>query len=81
MKLNKEFALNLKYICFNCKKEIQYIDQNKSFPFCSEKCRYIDLYNWQQGEYSVDDMQDMIILDDRETPERFWINEEEENDM
>ena len=28
-------------------------DQNKAYPFCSDRCRAIDLGKWLGGEYRV----------------------------
>lgn len=27
----------------------------KHFPFCSETCKLVDLYNWLSNEYSITD--------------------------
>ena len=32
--------------CLNCKKEILKSDQSYFKPFCSERCRALDLSNW-----------------------------------
>lgn len=46
--------------CVICKTPIQPYSINKYYPFCSELCRNIDLYNWlcnddenEQGEEYV----------------------------
>ena len=36
--------------CPSCKKEI---DKNEFFPFCSERCRLVDLGRWIGEEYRV----------------------------
>jgi len=38
--------------CPTCKKEIEYKD-NPYRPFCSERCKLIDLGRWAGGEYRV----------------------------
>lgn len=38
--------------CPTCKKETAWND-NEFRPFCSERCRLIDLGNWASGEYAV----------------------------
>ena len=38
--------------CPLCRKETEWSD-NQSRPFCSERCRLIDLGRWASGEYSV----------------------------
>ena len=67
--------------CFNCKKEIESYKTNRYFPYCCEKCYLLELYKWQNNEYSISDFEELNVTDDREEPERFWINEEEEDEM
>jgi uncharacterized protein len=40
--------------CPTCKKEVPY-EGNPFRPFCSERCRLIDLDNWLEGRYRVPD--------------------------
>ena len=37
--------------CPICRKEIQ--RENPEYPFCSERCRLIDLGNWASEKYVV----------------------------
>ena len=37
--------------CPICKKEVVLGDPE--FPFCSERCRLIDLGNWASGKYVI----------------------------
>ncbi len=37
--------------CPICKKEVAPGDPE--FPFCSERCRIIDLGNWASGKYAI----------------------------
>ena len=37
--------------CPICKKEVAIEDPQ--FPFCSERCRIIDLGNWATGKYVI----------------------------
>ena len=37
-------------ICPICKKQHE---KNKFSPFCSQRCKDVDLYNWLNGEYSL----------------------------
>ena len=37
--------------CPICRKEVK--KENPEFPFCSERCRIIDLGNWASGKYVV----------------------------
>jgi len=43
------------YICSICEKEIS-VDKNlnKYFPFCSQRCKLIDLGKWLDGKYAID---------------------------
>jgi endogenous inhibitor of DNA gyrase (YacG/DUF329 family) len=40
--------------CPTCKKEVPY-EGNPFRPFCSERCKLIDLDNWLEGRYRVPD--------------------------
>jgi endogenous inhibitor of DNA gyrase (YacG/DUF329 family) len=50
-----------KHICPICKKETTW-EGNLFRPFCSERCRLIDLGKWASGDYRIagksQDMQD-----------------------
>jgi endogenous inhibitor of DNA gyrase (YacG/DUF329 family) len=37
--------------CPICRKEVT--RENPEFPFCSERCRVIDLGNWASGKYVI----------------------------
>ena len=41
--------------CSRCGKHFAFesIAQHKSFPFCSERCRDIDLGSWMTGKYAI----------------------------
>jgi endogenous inhibitor of DNA gyrase (YacG/DUF329 family) len=39
-------------LCALCKK-VEVHAQDPEFPFCSERCRLIDLGNWASGRYVV----------------------------
>ena len=39
--------------CPSCKGEVEPRDQNAAFPFCSPRCRAVDLGRWYIGEYRV----------------------------
>ncbi len=43
----------MKVSCPNCKAEVEYSTDNKFRPFCSERCRLIDLGQWAEESYSV----------------------------
>jgi endogenous inhibitor of DNA gyrase (YacG/DUF329 family) len=39
--------------CPICKKEVAPRAQNPSFPFCSSRCKQVDLGKWLNEEYAV----------------------------
>ena len=41
-----------KYFCPSCKETLKK-DQNLFFPFCSERCKLLDLGAWLKGEYKI----------------------------
>jgi endogenous inhibitor of DNA gyrase (YacG/DUF329 family) len=43
----------MKIKCPNCKKITEWQD-NPYRPFCSERCKLIDLGAWASGEYSIE---------------------------
>ena len=52
----------LKVKCPNCKKEIQWED-NKWRPFCSERCKMIDLGTWAKEDYRISEGADHVTID------------------
>lgn len=46
--------------CRICGSEVEEINNNKFFPFCSERCKMVDLGRWLSGDYSISEP----ILDD-----------------
>ena len=55
---------NIKLKCPICKKPVD--AKGPDFPFCSDRCRLIDLGKWASGEYvissPVTDIEDEIEL-------------------
>jgi endogenous inhibitor of DNA gyrase (YacG/DUF329 family) len=43
--------------CPTCGKgyEVDKLDDLKSFPFCSDRCRLVDLGRWIDGVYAIPD--------------------------
>jgi endogenous inhibitor of DNA gyrase (YacG/DUF329 family) len=39
--------------CPSCKREVLARAENPCFPFCSERCRAVDLGKWLGGEYRI----------------------------
>ena len=42
----------MKLVCPQCKKETRW-EKNPFRPFCSERCRLIDLGKWASEEYRI----------------------------
>ena len=40
-------------LCPTCKKSTKYNSTNKYRPFCSKKCKLIDLGAWASEEYKI----------------------------
>lgn len=45
---------NIKVSCPYCRKEVEW-KNNKWRPFCSERCKMIDLGKWASEDYKVSD--------------------------
>jgi endogenous inhibitor of DNA gyrase (YacG/DUF329 family) len=54
--------------CPTCKKLVKASDED--FPFCSDRCRRIDLGKWAMGVYKVSSpVLDPDLLEDLESPQ------------
>jgi uncharacterized protein len=53
--------------CPICKKEVAFNDPN--MPFCSDRCRDIDLGNWATGKYVIPGPERSEQLDDEDERE------------
>lgn len=42
----------MKIRCLICKISILPLKENKYFPFCSNQCKMVDLYNWLDEQYT-----------------------------
>jgi hypothetical protein len=44
-----------KVSCPTCEKVLRYREasEHKYFPFCSERCKMVDLGRWLEGEYRI----------------------------
>lgn len=52
--------------CPACGTPVSWIPENRFRPFCSERCRQMDLGAWAAGEYRVPVVEDKSSLDDAE---------------
>jgi len=48
--------------CPICKAEVS--ENNASFPFCSDRCKTIDLGKWAQGSYSISRLMNQSDLEE-----------------
>jgi endogenous inhibitor of DNA gyrase (YacG/DUF329 family) len=48
--------------CLICKKERDTLEENEYYPFCSLKCKQIDLYKWLNEGYSLDDIEEPPLI-------------------
>lgn len=55
--LRKDFALQVN--CPHCKKKSRWQD-NQWRPFCSERCKMIDLGNWADEDYRIAGTQTLL---------------------
>jgi endogenous inhibitor of DNA gyrase (YacG/DUF329 family) len=39
--------------CPICKKKITEETKGPNFPFCSERCKLVDLNSWLEGDYTI----------------------------
>ena len=52
--MNKVNDKNSQYVhCPTCKKSVAWSDQSKYKPFCSERCKMIDLGEWLDEKNSI----------------------------
>jgi len=61
--------------CPICSKEVKFDDKKKlpqSFPFCSKRCKLVDLGNWLDEEYTISEptLEEIISPDDRDRNQR-----------
>lgn len=40
--------------CPNCRKPVEWVQANLFRPFCSERCKLIDLGAWANEDYTVE---------------------------
>jgi endogenous inhibitor of DNA gyrase (YacG/DUF329 family) len=52
--------------CPTCKKPVEWGEKSPFRPFCSKRCRLIDIGAWADGSYSIEDPNGGINPDDIE---------------
>jgi endogenous inhibitor of DNA gyrase (YacG/DUF329 family) len=45
-------------------------EQDEHFPFCSERCRWLDLGNWASEKYKISEPDESTQQPDRDADER-----------
>ncbi|MBN2448696.1 MAG: DNA gyrase inhibitor YacG [Phycisphaerae bacterium] len=56
-----------RYECAICKRLVRYDGPlPEIYPFCSERCKWVDLGHWLNGDYSID--RDLTPEDEFELP-------------
>lgn len=40
--------------CPVCKSAVTLAEHRESFPFCTQRCKAVDLYRWMSGRYGLD---------------------------
>lgn len=55
----------MKVKCPACQRETEYTQENQFRPFCSERCKLIDLGQWAEGKYTIPVVDHSDIEDDQ----------------
>lgn len=50
--------------CPTCGKKVEWLEINKFRPFCSERCKQIDLGAWAEEKYAIPAVNPQDDLDD-----------------
>ncbi|NRP09367.1 MULTISPECIES: DNA gyrase inhibitor YacG [unclassified Marinobacterium] len=61
----------MKVKCPTCEKKVEYSTENKYRPFCSERCKLIDLGEWASEGYKVATQPDIEDFSSGMSPEEF----------
>lgn len=57
-------------ICPTCKREAEYSPNNKWRPFCSERCKLIDLGEWAAEKHAIPVVNEEDEAEEFGAPER-----------
>jgi uncharacterized protein len=52
--------------CPMCQKPVNYSLENRFRPFCSERCKLVDLGKWLDHEYSIPDKDTTVDENDEQ---------------
>ena len=53
--------------CPTCGTKVEWLEQNKYRPFCSERCKQIDLGAWAEEKYVIPAVNPPLGVDDEES--------------
>ncbi len=74
-----ESAAKKPLLCPTCRKLVE--PANEDFPFCSDRCRLIDLGKWASGGYKIsspildpDLLEELEHADQQSNPTKEWKN-------
>jgi len=59
--------------CIICESERDILENNRYYPFCSERCQMIDLWGWFSEEYVISEPVPNVD-ENTEKPDPFWRN-------
>jgi len=54
--------------CPTCSKKVAWTDRNPYRPFCSERCKQIDLGAWAEEKYTIPAVDKPEHMDDEDSP-------------
>lgn len=63
--------MSTKVKCPNCNKETPW-DNNKWRPFCSERCKMVDLGTWAKEDYRISEGADHVKIDSSEDEDELY---------
>jgi endogenous inhibitor of DNA gyrase (YacG/DUF329 family) len=64
----REYSLGMKWRCPICRTPTD-SESSRDFPFCSERCRLIDLGNWSSEKYKISEpVIDESVLEETQRP-------------
>lgn len=55
----------MKVNCPICQKEVEWTEENVHRPFCSERCKQIDLGAWAEEKYTVPVVEQTELSEDK----------------
>jgi endogenous inhibitor of DNA gyrase (YacG/DUF329 family) len=54
--------------CPTCGAKVEWSEKNKYRPFCSERCKQIDLGAWAEEKYTIPAVTSLDDIDDENKP-------------